>query len=253
MDGKANNSINEGVSETAKERFIRTLNEYGQRITSVRNDVYTTKWWQLVINFLLGGGALGLLLASMFTKGAVMAVCSILGIALVIAVLVYNYVLRSMTPSSFLQYTYIDRAKGKRFRFMILSKKRAAYYDGEHTIESNRDSAAMMDEPLFTQYEFDFFVNMDPTERVANGMREQFKGYVDNNGKRCKCKIVFVNGVPLYGSVGGARIKYFDVNNTKDKFVAPVTLKRAAKALNVEFPKIPGLYIKDDVKDYTKQ
>ncbi|MDE7164667.1 MAG: hypothetical protein K2O04_04505 [Clostridiales bacterium] len=239
--------------ESAKERFTRTLKSYAQSINSARNDVYTTKWWQFVLNFLLGGGALALLIASMFTKGTAMAVCSILGIVLVIALIVFNYVLRSITPSSFLQYTYLERDKNNRYRYMILSKKRAVFDDGTNTIECNRDAAAMLEEPMFTQYRFDFFAYMQPKERITDGKKEEFRGVLTENGKQYKCRIVFSGGVPLYGSVGGARIKYFDVNNTKEKFVVPVNLKRAAKALKVDFPKIPGLYIKDDVKDYTKQ
>ncbi|MDE7107793.1 MAG: hypothetical protein K2O39_05660 [Clostridiales bacterium] len=249
-----NNTENiQATEESAKERFTRTLNEYAKKITSVRNDVYTTKWWQFVINFILGGGALALLLASMFTKGTVMAMCAISGIALVIAVVVYNYILRSITPTSFLQYTYLDSHREKTFRFMVLSKKRAAFDDGTQTIECNRDMAGILDVPLLTQYRFDFFADMEPTERIFDGKREEYKGVFTEGGKRYKCKIVFFDGMPRYGSIGGARIKYFDVNNTKEKFVVPVTLKRAAKALNVEFPKIPGLYVKDDIKDYTKQ
>lgn len=239
--------------ESAKERFTRTLKEYAQNINSVRNDVYTTKWWQFVVNFLLGGGSLGLLIASMFTTGTAMAVTAILGIVLFVAIIVYNYVLRSITPSSFLQYTYLERGKDKRLRYMILSKKRAAFDDGTHTIECNRDSAAMLESPMFLQYRFDFFADMEPTERITDGSKEDYRGVLTEGGKQYKCRIVFSDGVPLYGYVGGARIKYFDVNNTKEKFVVPVNLKRAAKALKVEFPKIPGLYVKDDVKDYTKQ
>lgn len=252
MDNDTNN-IEDRDELPAKERFLRILGEYAQKITCVRNDVYTTKWWQIVVNLILGGSAMGLLIASMLTDGAVMAVCSIVGVVLVVAVIAYNYVLRSVTPTSFLQYTYLDADKGKRYRFLILSKKRAAFCDGEHIIESNNDCAALLNAPLMSQYEFDFFAEMTPTERIVSDKREEFKGIITDNGKQYKCKIVFVNGVPLYGSIGGARIKYFDVNNTKEKFVVPVTLKRAAKALKVDFPKLPGLYIKDDIKDYTKQ
>ena len=244
---------NQDESKSAKERFTASLKAYAEKITSARNDVYTTKWWQFVINFLMGGGAFALLIASMFTKGAAMAVCSILGIALVVGVFVFNYVLRSITPSSFLQYTYIDRDKGKRLTYMILSKKRALFYDGVSAIECNGDSAAQLEQVPFELYRFDFFADMIPFERISDDNKEKFKGVIEHDGKRYKCAVVFKDGVPLYGSVGGARIKYFDVNNTKEKFVVPVNLKRAAKLLKVDFPKIPGLYIKDDVKDYTKQ
>ena len=239
--------------KSAKQRFSASLKDYAARITSARNDVYTTKWWQFVINFFLGGGALGLLIASMLTHGATMAVCSILGVVLVVTLFVFNYVMRSITPSSFLQYTYLDREKGRRLRYLILSKKRAVFCDGTNAIECNADSAALLEQPPFELYRFDFFADMDPTERITDDAREKYKGVIDHDGKKYKCSIVFIDGVPRYGSVGGARIKYFDVNNTKEKFVVPVNLKRAAKLLKVDFPKTPGLYIKDDVKDYTKQ
>ena len=244
---------NQTEPQSAKQRFSASLKTYAEKITSARNDVYTTKWWQFVINFLLGGGALALLIASMFTSGAVMAVCSILGVALVIAMLVFNYVMRSVTPSSFLQYTYLDREKDRRLTYLILSKKRAVFSDGVNSIECNGDSAALLESMPYQLYRFDFFADMEPTERITDDTREKFKGYIEHDGKKFKCYIVFIDGVPRYGSVGGARIKYFDVNNTKEKFVVPVNLKRAAKLLKVDFPKIPGLYIKDDVKDYTKQ
>lgn len=244
---------NQAEAKSAKERFTASLKAYAENITSARNDVYTTKWWQFVINFLLGGGALGLLIASMFTKDAAMAVCSVLGILLVVAVFVFNYVMRSITPSSFLQYTYIDRDRGKRLRYMILSKKRTLFSDGVNVIECNGDSAAMLEQAPFELYRFDFFADMIPLERISDDTKEKFKGVIEHDGKRYKCAVVFKDGIPLYGSVGGARIKYFDVNNTKEKFVVPINLKRAAKLLKVEFPKTPGLYIKDDVKDYTKQ
>ncbi|MDE6293722.1 MAG: hypothetical protein K2L88_03770, partial [Clostridiales bacterium] len=167
---------NTAPTESAKERFTRTLKEYAENITSARNDVYTTKWWQFVLNFLFGAGALALLIASMLTTGTAMAVCSVLGIVLVIALLVFNYVLRSITPSSFLQYTYLERGKDKRYRYLILSKKRAAFEDGTHTIECNRDSAAMLEESLFSRYRFDFFADMEPTERITAGTREDYRG-----------------------------------------------------------------------------
>ena len=253
MDNIEQNTQNTALAESAKARFTKSLNDYAARITSVRNDVYTTEWWQFVINFLLGGGALALLIASMLTNGGTMLWTAVGGIVLVVGVLVFNIVMRSFVPTSFLQYTYIDRAKNKTYCFRILSKTRATYYDGETTIESNRDVAAKLPEPILTRYRYDFFADMDPTERVTDGEKEVYKGVFTDNGKTYKCKMVFKNSTPLYGSIGGTRIKYFDVNNTKDKFVVPVELKRAAKLLDVPFPKLPGLYVRDDVKDYSKQ
>lgn len=238
-------------SESTAERFHRILVERAAAVVCARNDVYTTKWWQLVINFVLGCTAIAFLIMSMVTDGMFKTVSAFSGVGFVIVFIGYNYVVRSVTPASFLQYTH--RTETGYARFMIISKTRAVFSDGEHTIESNRNTAAMLGKPLFPEYCFDFFADMDVEMRIATENTETFKGVCTCNGKQYKCKIVFKADKPIYGVVDGCRIKYFDVNNTKEKFVVPATLKHAAKTLNVFFPKVPGLYIRDDIKDATKQ
>ncbi len=250
IDNKAVET-DEPTAEDPKAQFERKLREYADSIRCVRNDVYTTKWWQFVVNFIVGGGALAFLVMSMIFKDTMMTVSAVCGIALVIGLIVFNYVLRSMSPTSFLQYTSVE--KNRRVTFRILSKTRATFTDGDVTIESNRDMAAKLKAPLYPQYRFDFFKDMSVSARISEGRRETYSGTFECDGKTYKCKIVFVEGKPVYGSVGGARIKYFDVNYTKDKFVVPYALKAAAKALDVVFPKLPGIYVRDDVKDLTKQ
>ena len=243
------NQVN--TEQDRKSLFEQTLKERADSIKCVRNDVFTTKWWQFTINFILGAAALALLILSMIFSGTLMTVFAFTGVGVGLLLIVFNYVLHSMLPTSFLQYTCIDR--DRRFRFLILSKTRAMFFDGKNTIESNRDMAARLDTPPYKQYEFDFFKDMNVTSRVTEGEKEKYIGTLKCGDKTYKCKIVFLAGTPVYGTVGGARIKYFDVNRTKDKFVVPYTLKAAAKALNVVFPKLPGVYVRDDVKDLTKQ
>lgn len=241
------------AEESVEQRLSSALKEYARRIDSVRNDVFTATWWQLAVNFALGFGAIGCLVASMFTKGATMAATAIAGVVLALVTIIFNYVLRSLLPSGFLQYTYIDRKKGKRYTFAVLSKTRVMYCDGASVIECDRNEAAVLEKQPFEIYAFDFFADMRPIERMTDGDRESFKGVKVHDGKEYRCKITFRSGVPVFATVGGVRIKYFDVNNTKDKFVVPATLKRAAKLLDIPFPKLPGLYVKDDVADLTKQ
>lgn len=239
--------------ESAKDRFIRTLKKSAEGITCVRNEVFTSKWWQIVVDIILGGGALGCLIASMIVSGTAMTVTSVAGIALVIAVILFNYILKSIKPTSFLQYTYIDKKGNRRLSFQVLSKTRATFNDGTHTVEYNRGVAAMLDEPVFPQMKFDFFAEMDPTERIGRAESEMYKGTVSIGEKTYKCKIVLNGGRPVYGAVGGCRIKYLDINNTKNKFVLPYELKEATKALGLPFPNIPGIYVRDNIKDLTKQ
>lgn len=240
-------------TEPVKDRFKRTLRECYDGITSVRTEVYTTVWWQLVVNFTVGAGALAMLILSMVLKARAVEIgCAIGGIAAIIVLVLFNYVQHSIVPASFLQYTYIDREKGRRFTYQILSKTRAVFCDGEHVIETNRSSAAKLDALPFEQYSYDYFVKMDPLERIGEADRETYKGVLDFGGRRYKCSVVIKGGRPLYGYVGGCRIKFFDINNTKEKFVVPYTLKLAATQLKIQFPKIPGLFIRD-MKDLTKQ
>lgn len=238
---------------SARERFHNTLVERVEKISSVRNDVYTTSWLQIGFNFFFGFGAVAMLIVSMAATGTLATVGAIVGVALVVIVLVYNLALRAYMPSSFLQYTC--KSGGKRYCFQVLSKTRSGFSDGEHNIEVDRGEAVMLENISYDVYAFDFFVDMDVDMRIGKVDTETFIGTLEHNGKKYKSKIVFKNGVPLYGAVGGVRIKYFDVNSAKDKFVVPAALKRAVKGFGVPFPKLPGLAVKDEqqIKDARKQ
>lgn len=248
MTDSADTVIDE--SDSVRARFHRTLVERAQRITSVRNDVYTTKYSQLAINFILGVGSLSTLIASMIVNGTTVTVClTVVGLVLLLAVVVYNFLLRASAPTSFLQYTCIEK---ERYCFQILSKNRSVFSDGENTVEVDNIQFGLLESPCFTQYRFDFFADMDAYMRKAKDDKEIYYGTLLHDDKRIKCKIIFKNGVPIVGSVGGARVKYFDVNDTGEKFVVPVALKQAAKQLDVPFPKLPGVLLKD-ARDITKQ
>ncbi|MCM1368340.1 MAG: hypothetical protein NC184_06000 [Roseburia sp.] len=240
-----------GDAVSAREKFRRTLIERAESITCVRNDVFTTKYSQLAINFALGAGSLAALIASMVVKNGTATVwLTAVGLALLVAVIVYNVLLRRSAPKSFLQYSCAD--KDGKYRFMIFSKTLSAFYDGENYVETDGVECGLREQPCFTEYRFDFFADMDAYMRKAVGDKEIFRGALDSDGKRIKCKIVFKNGVPYVGVVGGARIKYFDVNDASAKFVIPVALKKAAKQLDVPFPKLSSVLLKD-ARDITKQ
>ncbi|MCH5165308.1 MAG: hypothetical protein J1G01_02790 [Clostridiales bacterium] len=236
-----------------RERFHRTLRERAEKITSVRNDVYTTTSLQILLNLFMGASALTSLILTMVLHGTLATVFVIIGIVLVITLVVYNYTLRAVKPMSFLQYTYLDKQSNKRYCFQVLSKTRSGFSDGEYNIEVDRGEAVRLAQMSCLQYKFDFFADMVADMRIVKEGKEIYKGTFTLNDKRFKSKIVFKDGVPLYGSVGGGRIKYFDINTTKDKFVVPADLKRAAKEMGIFFPKLPGLYVRDDLKDPTKQ
>lgn len=229
--------------ESVRERFHNTLVECAEGISCVRNDIYTVKYWQLALNFVLGGGALALLIVSLIKDYAVLRTVGIIGgIAFLIALLVYNLVLKSIAPTSYLQYTAIS--KDKRYTFQVIGKNRAIYSDGENTVDVDRQVIAFPAELRFPQYSFDFFAHMSVDMRIGKPDRDIYKGTLEINGKTLKCKIVIKNGVPYVGTVGGARIKYFDINDTKEKFVIPADLKYAVEECDLKLPKLSGLYIR---------
>ncbi len=234
----------ENKTTSVRERFRIALNDCAQRVTCVRNDVYTVKYWQFALNFIMGFGAIALLVVSLVVDNSIVrAVGIIAGIALVIATVVFNLVLRSIAPMSYIQYTAFN--KDKRYTFQILSKTKSVFSDGENTVAVDIKTATFPAELKFPQYAFDFFVNMDADVRIGKYDRDIYKGYVECNGKKTKCKLVIKNGLPYYATVGGTRIKYFDINEPKEKFVVPSELKDAATDCGMTFPKLAGIYVKD--------
>ena len=148
---------------------------------------------------------------------------------------------------------YSARDGDKRYCYRILGKERSLFTDGDNVIEVDRGNRFTADGLEFPQYRFDFFADMDASVRIGKADREIYKGTLDCDGKTYKCKIVFKNGVPFYGSVGGTRIKYFDVNDTKEKFVVPQELVEAVKAAGVSVPKLPGVIFKSGTFNATRQ
>lgn len=245
------NNGTENVPETARERFHRTLVEKATAIKTVRNDVFTVKYWQLALNFVLGAGAVVLIILAMTLGGSTATACMISSIVAVAVVLVFNLALRAVAPTSFLQYTVFD--DDKRYCIQILSKNRALFFDGETAVEYDKVEFIKSDDVALPQYKFDFFKDMDVNVRIGKVDREIYKGTYECGGKTYKGKIVFKNGVPFVGVVGGARIKYFDVNSTKEKFFVPERLKQAADAFDVHFPKLPGVSLLDSHVNAKKQ
>lgn len=240
-----------GAAETTRERFHRTLAEKAGAIKCVRNDVYTAKYWQLALNFVLGVGAIVLLVLSMTLKAPTSTACLISALVAVVVVAVFNLAIRAIAPMSFLQYTVIE--KDRRYCFQILGKRRSLFWNGDTAVEFDRLEYVKRDNVALPQYRFDFFKDMDVNVRIGKADREIYKGIFECDGKSYRAKIVFKNGAPYVGTVNGARIKYFDVNDAKEKFLVPEGLKKAAEAFDVEFPKLAGVRVLDDHINVQKQ
>lgn len=248
MTDKTN--ANKACADIAPEQYERLLKERAAAVTSVRNDIFNTKWWQFALNFLLGGAALAGLIVSMTVKGTAGTVCTIAGVVLIIVFVVYNFALRTVAPMSVMQYTRIEN--GRRYCFQILSKTRSAFSNGTDHIETERGNVSRLRALTCSQYDFDFFAHMSVRKHVVDGEVEKFIGAYTHNGKRYKCMIAFDGDKPVYGSVGGGRIKYFDINDPKAKFVVPTELMRAVKSVDVVFPKLPGVLVRDDIEPKAK-
>ncbi len=229
---------------TIRERFHNTLVERANGITSVRNDIYTVKYWQFVLNGILGVAALAFLIAGMVKADSAYTVwLVILGAAFGIALVVFNLTLKTKSPVSYLQYTVIQ--KDKRYCFQVMPKEHAVFSDGENVIETSRSGDTRREDIYNPFCRFDFFTELDVDMRIGKAETETFVGKVNIDGKLVKSKIVFKNGVLFRGVIGGVRIKYFDVDNTREKFVVPSSLRAAVEKFGVTFPKFNGLYVRD--------
>ncbi len=229
---------------TTRERFHNTLVERANGITSVRNDIYTVKYWQFILNGVLGVAALAFLIAGMVKANSPYTVwLVVLGIVFGVALVVFNLTLKAKSPVSYLQYTVIQ--KDKRYCFQVMPKEHAVFSDGENVIETSRSGDVRRDDIYNPFCRFDFFTELDVDMRIDKADTETFVGTVNIDGKSVKSKIVFKNGVLFRGVVGGVRIKYFDVDNTREKFVIPSALRDAVTKSGVQFPKLNGLYVRD--------
>lgn len=238
----------------ARERFKNTLRERAAGISCVRNDIYTTKAWHLVVYFVLGVGALVLLVLSMvFPDGTTeCTACLIVGVLAAVAVFAFRFILRALVPTSFLQYTAV--VADKTYVFRVMSKTRSLFSDGTNVVDVDRNEIATPPALELGWFRYDFFALMEPDERICVGNKETYKGSAFVGKRKVKCKITFVDNVPTLGIVDGARIKYFDVNNTKEKFVVPVALKSAARSKGISLPKLAGIYYREGEKrDVTNQ
>ncbi|MCH5161059.1 MAG: hypothetical protein J1G04_03415 [Clostridiales bacterium] len=229
---------------TTKERFHNTLVERAERVTSVRNDIYTVKYWQFALNGVLGVGAIAVLIVGMIKANEPYTIWLMLsGAALGVTLIVFNLVLKAKSPMSYLQYTVVQG--DKRYCFQVMPKEHAVFSDGERTIETSRSGDQVRDNVYNPHCRFDFFTEMDVDMRIGKAETETFVGTVEIDGERTKSRIVFKNGALYYGVIGGVRIKYFDVNNTKEKFVVPSALRDAATKFEMPFPKLNGLFVRD--------
>lgn len=231
------------TDDDMQERYSERLNAIAQSVKCVRNDIYTIKIWQMAINFALGLSAIVFLVLSLVGGNSIKLGFFFPGLVLVVAVVVYNIVLRFVAPMSFLQYTAITA--DKRYCFQIMSKNWSIFSDGENICEVDRAMFKQPESLRFPQYRFDFFTDMQNITRTSSADKEVFSGFMTVDGKRIKCKIVLKDGVLYNAAVNGTRIKYFDVNDSKQKFVVPSSLKESAKAFGIPWPKLQGIHIQE--------
>lgn len=224
------------------------LKDRASKITSVRNDIFTLNKLQLAFNVLLGLCAAAGLIVSMFIDGTARVVVTLVSIVLIIVFAVYNFAIRTVAPMNVLQFTCVDGEK--IYTFQILSQKRSAFSDGKNHIETERGDVKRLPSLYFPHCKYDFFADMTATARgIENGL-DVFDGVLAVKNKKYKCRIAFDGEIPVFGRIGGVRIKYFNVNNPKEKFIVPTELKRAVKSLDVAFPKLNGLHVRDDATNF---
>lgn len=228
------------------ERLQKTLKDRAAALKTVETEVYTVSKVRLLLNFLFGLAAVVLLVVTVIKAddAEVMLPCLIVGIVLVAVTLVMYFLMKfGHTPMSYLQYSV--KTNNGAYVFQAITRDRAIFTDGTHTVEYNKLDAIMREGVFFPELRNDFFADMTVTMRIGKAETETFYGTVDVGGKTQKCKIRFKNGALDKGNVGVRRIRYYAVNDTSEGFIVPAALRDAAKTLGVPWPDdIPGLKLK---------
>lgn len=241
-----NDKVDSEPENPVRERLKKTLSDRAAKLKTVQAEVYTLSRARLIFNFVCGLAAVVLLIVSLVNSSNtdLATPCIIAALVLVAVTLVLYFMSKfGYTPSSYLQYS-VKRGDGEII-FQSISRDRAVFCDGKHTVEYNKLDAVLRDGIFFPELKNDFFVDMRVNMRVGKTDTETFYGTVEVDGKTKKCKIVFRNGVLDKGNVGARRIKYYGFNDTCEDFVVPASLKDAAKTLDVTWPDdIPKLRLK---------
>lgn len=250
--------VSEGATNAAKsgkvvdEKLTQEVHALADSVKLVRTDVYTLHPIFVILNLVIGAGAIAALIAALFNMNTVtFTVCIFVAIGALVVIVAYNLAIRLKGPMSYTEYFGDDN--GRRCYFMNFSKRWAFFSDGTNHIESDRMYVKKRDGMLFEQYRFDFFTDMQVYSKTEKNGFTTYTGEFTCREKTYKAKLKLNNGELWSATINGARLKYFDVNSTTEKYNVTPLLFDALKAAKVEWPKLSTVTHKAPKKEQDKK
>lgn len=233
------NSLN--IAEDAANNsscYEEELKEIERGINLIHTDVYSLSMVVVIANLVLGLVTIALLILSFlpFIPSEVSRVLLIVGVVLAVVLLGLYIYIRSKGPSSFSHYCARSGDGKKKYRYINYSKRSKFFSDGNNAIESEGVYVRIHDNLPHEEYLHDFFLKLKNVNKREEGGFVEYSGTLDVRGKAVKGKLRLSGGVVIDGKVGGARLKFFDVNDADAKFYVSPALEEAVKAAKVTWP-----------------
>lgn len=239
---KAEETINVLKGDESLKKEVCDLFE---SVSCVRTHAYMLPFWTIIINFSMGIGAIVfLILSAINSLGAqLLRVSLIISIVLIAGVLVFTLILKVRGPSTINHYMY--KKDGTMYTFGFINKYQQYFSDGVNNIESDRQFVRRHKKPMYFQYSINFIPLMEVYSKEEKPLKQDtltiYKGAMLYDDKRYKCRLRLKNGGLYLADVGGARLKFFDVNNEQEKYTVTEALREAVHAAKVDWPKIPSV------------
>lgn len=235
------NSLNIADNEVNNSsRYEEELKEIEHGINLIHTDVYALSMLIVAANLVLGFVTIVLLILSFlpFIPSEVSRVLLIVGVVLAVVLLGLYVYIRSKGPSSFSHYCVRSGDGKKKYRYMNYSKRSKFFSDGGNVIESEGVYVRIHDNLPHEEYLHDFFLKLKNVSKHEEDGFVEYSGTLDVRGKAVKGRLRLSGGVMIDGKVGGARLKFFDVNDINAKFYVSPALEEAVKAAKVTWPAV---------------
>lgn len=209
------------------------LEELAASTKTLRADVYTLPLWLAVANIAFTAPAFALIISLLFLDGAAKLAVFIVAISLIIIIVAYNITLR-VRATAYTQYVYKETSG--IWVFQIFSKTWGEYVYKDTVLSYSSQKLTKQQTPKNAHLLPLAFVDADIHSKTQADNTVKYCGTLPKKGKSVKYTLTVKDGVPWAATVGGARIKYFDYNDTNIFFDIPFRLWDALKAAKAKLP-----------------
>lgn len=223
--------------------YEEELRQLDESVRLIHTDVYALNMTVVWVNLALGLCAIVLLILSFlpFIPSAANQAILISVVVLAVALIACNIFIRSKGPASYTHYCARSVDGKKKYRFMNYNKRKKYFSNGENVVESDGVYVRLLDNLPHEEYLHDFFLKLRDVKKVVGEEFTEYSGIFDCKGKTLKAKLRLKNGVMYDANVNGARLKFFDINDEKEKYYVSPALEDAVKAAKVIWPTVKSV------------